>query len=89
MLSLAGAPLTVTLGARAQSGRGAVVFSRKGSAAVALDLFDLAGRRLATLAPEAVADGVRWSWDGRDESGRRVGPAWSSPARATAAPARA
>jgi hypothetical protein len=41
---------------------------------VALDLFDLAGRRLATVAPEAFADGVRWSWDGRDESGRRVTP---------------
>ena len=69
-----GSPLTVTLGARPNPARGPVLFSRKGSAPVALDLFDLAGRRLATIAPEAVAGGVRWSWDGRDESGRRAAP---------------
>jgi hypothetical protein len=74
MLELSGPPLTVTLGARPNPARGPVLFSRKGSATVALDLFDLAGRRLATVAPEAFADGVRWSWDGRDESGRRVTP---------------
>ena len=74
MLQLAGMPLTVTLGARPHPARGPVLFSRKGSATVALDLFDLAGRRLATVAPEAVPDGVRWSWDGRDESGRRAAP---------------
>ena len=51
-----------------------MLFSRKGSATAALDLFDLAGRRLATVAPEAVSDGARWSWDGRDESGHRAGP---------------
>jgi hypothetical protein len=74
MLQLAGTPLGVTLGARPNPARGSVFFSRKGSATVALDLFDLAGRRLATVAPEAVSGGVRWSWDGRDESGRRAGP---------------
>ena len=74
ILQLSGAALTVTLGARPNPARGPVLFSRKGSATVALDLFDLAGRRLATVAPEAVADGVRWSWDGRDQSGRRAGP---------------
>ena len=74
MLELSGPPLTVTLGARPNPARGPVLFSRKGSATVALDLFDLAGRRLATVAPEAFADGARWSWDGRDESGRRVMP---------------
>ena len=74
MVALSGAPLTVTLGARPNPARGAVVFSRKGSGAVALDVFDLAGRRLATVAPE-VGDGwQRWSWNGRDESGRRAGP---------------
>ena len=74
MLSLTGAPLTVTLGAHPNPARGPVLFSRKGSATAALDLFDLAGRRLATVAPEAVSDGARWSWDGRDESGHRAGP---------------
>jgi hypothetical protein len=74
MLQLSGPALTVTLGVRPNPARGPVLFSRKGSATVALDLFDLAGRRLATVAPEAVPDGVRWSWDGRDESGRRAAP---------------
>ncbi len=74
LFSLSGAPLAVTLGARPNPARGAVVFSRKGSAAVALDLFDLAGRRLATVAPEVGAGWQRWSWNGRDESGRRAGP---------------
>ena len=74
MFSLSGVPLTVTLGAHPNPARGAVVFSRKGSAAVALDLFDLAGRRLATVAPEVGAGWQRWSWDGRVESGRRAGP---------------
>jgi hypothetical protein len=74
MLSLSGPPLTVTLGARPNPARGAVLFSRKGSAPVALDLFDLAGRRLATVAPETFSDGVRWNWDGRDDSGRRASP---------------
>ena len=74
MLRLAGSALTVTLGARPNPARGPVVFSRKGSATVVLDLFDLAGRRLATVTPEAVGSGVLWSWDGRDESGRRAGP---------------
>jgi hypothetical protein len=74
MLQLSGMPLTVTLGARPNPARGPMLFSRMGSATVALDLFDLAGRHLATVAPEVVADGVRWSWDGRDESGRRAGP---------------
>jgi hypothetical protein len=74
MLSLSGSPLTVTLGARPNPSRGPVFFSRKGAAKVALDLFDLAGRRLATVAPESFSDGVRWIWDGRDESGRRAAP---------------
>jgi hypothetical protein len=73
LLSLAGAPLAVTLGASPNPTRGAVVFSRGATrAAVALDLFDLAGRRLATLRPAAAGDGQRWSWDGRDGAGRRV-----------------
>jgi hypothetical protein len=74
MLNLSGALLTVTLGAHPNPSRGPVLFSRKGSATVALDLFDVAGRRLATVAPEPIANGVRWKWDGRDESGRLAGP---------------
>jgi hypothetical protein len=74
MLSLTGPQLTVTLGARPNPTRGPVLFSRKGSSMVVLDLFDLAGRRLARVAPEAVSDGVCWNWDGRDESGHRAAP---------------
>jgi hypothetical protein len=72
--TLSGPSLTVMLGAHPNPARGPVLFSRKGSAMVALDLFDLVGRRLASVAPEVVFDGVRWSWDGRDESGHRAGP---------------
>ena len=75
MLSLAGAPLAVTLGAAPNPGRGPVAFTRGGLvAAVALDLFDASGRRLATLQPVPFGDGQRWTWDGRDAGGRRVEP---------------
>jgi hypothetical protein len=74
LIALSGTSLTVSLGARPNPSYGPVVFSRKGSAAVALDLFDLAGRRLATLTPELGGGWVHWSWDGRDESGRRAAP---------------
>jgi hypothetical protein len=82
LLSLAGSPLAVNLGATPNPSRGAVVFSRADGAptqsvgrAVALDLFDLAGRRLTTLQPAAGAGGSQhWSWDGRDDAGCRVEP---------------
>jgi hypothetical protein len=51
---------------------GAVSFSRGGSRACVLDVFDAAGRRLATLAPSVGATGVSWTWDGRDASGRLI-----------------
>jgi len=74
ILSLADAQLAVSLGATPNPSRGAVVFTRGGAPAVALDLFDLAGRRLASLAPVAAGNGQRWTWNGRDDSGRRVEP---------------
>ena len=75
LFSLAGARLTLALGAAPNPSRGAVAFSRAGTAPAALEVFDVAGRRLATLRPTTGADGgQRWSWDGRDDSGRRVGP---------------
>jgi hypothetical protein len=52
--------------------RGAVSLARTGRAPVALDLFDVTGRRLATLAPQADAMGTTWVWDGRDASGHEV-----------------
>ncbi len=74
MLDLSGSALTVALGARPNPARGQVIFSRSGAGTVALDVFDLAGRRLATLAPRCVGGTVSWSWDGRDEAGHRAGP---------------
>lgn len=52
--------------------RGAVTFSRFGSSTALLDVFDAAGRRLASVAPVATATSVSWTWDGTDASGRSV-----------------
>jgi hypothetical protein len=52
--------------------RGAAQFARAGAASAALDLYDVAGRRIATLAPSALGSETRWSWNGTDETGRRV-----------------
>jgi hypothetical protein len=54
--------------------RGALVLSRGGISAAPLDLFDAAGRRLATLSAEPSGATTRWRWNGRDLSGRRAGP---------------
>ena len=73
MQSLAGAAVRpgslVLLG---DGAHGAVRLARAGRSPVALDLFDVTGRRLATLAPWADANGASWVWDGRDASGRQV-----------------
>jgi hypothetical protein len=52
--------------------RGAVRLSRAGHGPAPLDLYDLAGRRVATVAPLADALGSTWLWDGRDATGREV-----------------
>ncbi len=54
--------------------RGAIRFSLARAAAVPLDLFDAAGRRIATLVPSTFGAGVEWTWDGTDARGGRVGP---------------
>jgi hypothetical protein len=51
---------------------GAVSFSRFGTRAAVLDVFDAAGRRLASVPPTLGSNGVAWSWDGTDRSGRPV-----------------
>jgi len=51
---------------------GAVTFSRFGAGSALVDVFDAAGRRLATLAPTTGANDVAWSWDGNDRTGRPV-----------------
>lgn len=62
-----GARLTV-----APLAHGAVSFSRFGTSAAVLDVYDTAGRRLASVSPAVGANGVSWSWDGTDRSGRPV-----------------
>ena len=66
----AGPPLRVSF---ANPIGGAVGFASSGFHSAPVDLFDLQGRRVASLTPSAAAGGTVWSWDGRDESGRAVG----------------
>jgi hypothetical protein len=54
-----------------QVARGAIVFSRGGTDAAALEVFDITGRVLVTLAPTVQAGSVSWTWDGRDADGTR------------------
>ncbi len=65
------APLRVISG-DALASRGAVRFGRGGANAVALEVFDITGRRLATVPPSATRSGIEWSWDGRDSQGRAI-----------------
>jgi hypothetical protein len=78
-LELAGAPpsLTAMIAFPNPTRGGQVVNFRamlEGASAPPLDLFDLAGRRVASL-PGAVLDGATtWRWDGRGASGRPMPP---------------
>lgn len=56
----------------ARASRGAVRFGRSGSLLVALDVFDVSGRRVATVSPTAASNSIEWAWDGRDTHGRAV-----------------
>ncbi len=55
--------------------RGTASFARGGAGAAVLDIFDVSGRRVASLAPFVNAGGCAWSWDGRGASGAQVGAA--------------
>ena len=52
--------------------RGAVSFSRFGTHAAVLDVFDTAGRRLASVEPALGGSSVAWNWDGRTRAGGLV-----------------
>ena len=52
--------------------RGAVSFSRSGGHTGALDVYDIGGRRVATLSPSGTGSLVTWRWDGRDATGQMV-----------------
>ena len=49
--------------------RGAMSFRRGGESAAPIDLFDVSGRRVASLTPTPLAEGWQWRWDGRDDQG--------------------
>ena len=51
----------------------AVSFIRSGDAGEALEIYDLGGRRVATLQPAGGTGVVTWRWDGRDQHGAPVG----------------
>jgi hypothetical protein len=46
--------------------------ARGGAGAATLDVFDVAGRKVASVEPIADANGVHWSWDGRAATGERI-----------------
>ena len=60
----------VALRAAPNPGRGPLRFTRTAETQAPLDLFDLAGRRVATVAAFAHAGVTEWIWDGRDASGK-------------------
>ncbi len=66
---------SITPGARltaAPLARGAVTFSRFGTSAAVLDVYDAAGRRLASVQPTPGPNSVAWTWSGTDRAGRAV-----------------
>jgi len=73
LLGLAGPGLA--LAAAPNPTRGWTQFSRAGVTTAPLDLFDLSGRRVASLAPSSISGGTLWIWSGRDASGRSIGAA--------------
>jgi hypothetical protein len=52
--------------------RGAVTFSRFGTGAAILDVFDAAGRRVASVDPVAGMTSVSWTWGGTDATARAL-----------------
>ncbi len=74
MLRLAGVVQSPPILVSPNPTRGALRFTLADAKAVPLDLFDAAGRRIATLAPQQTLSGVEWSFEGTDASGRAVAP---------------
>ena len=71
--ALAGAPVAVTpLRVATADDHGAVMLSRNGPGLATLDVYDVTGRRLASVPPTADASGCHWNWNGRDANGAPV-----------------
>ncbi len=77
LAGLAAGPLPVALAPSANPVRGAVEFLRSGSSGAALDLFDVSGRRLATVMPSSVSGATVWRWDGVAGGQRFAGPVFA------------
>lgn len=73
MLNLADAPTLASGIVVTSASHGQVALARNGSTAADLDVFDVAGRRVAQLIGVRDAAGCHWNWDGRDASGSRIG----------------
>jgi hypothetical protein len=71
MLELAESEIAAPTGLAASPNpaRGPVTFQRAGGNPAPVDLYDAAGRRIATLHPTAASGAAHWSWDGRDRNG--------------------
>ena len=63
-----------TLHASPSITHGRVQFQRSRGAPQPLDVYDVAGRPVASLQPVAADGIVTWNWDGRDGRGRAVAP---------------
>ena len=75
MTSLQGAPIAGGwLTGFPNPTRGALSFRRAGGPAHSLELFDVSGRRVASVAPTPLATGWQWRWDGQDERGSAAAP---------------
>ncbi len=74
MSALAELKLPTTLAAWPNPSRGAVTFSRSGDTPRPVDVFDVTGRRVATIVPQTWAAGWEWRWDGRADGGRELAP---------------
>jgi len=70
VLELSGSAEIMSLASYPNPARGTVRFYRAGSDATPLDLFDVGGRRVASVAPTQAGNVVQWAWDGRDAEGR-------------------
>jgi hypothetical protein len=70
--ALASAPVAATpLRVVAATAGGAVLLARNGAGAAVLDLYDVRGRRVASVVPSVDAGGCQWSWDGREAGAAR------------------
>lgn len=73
MVALAGAaPRPGALVLVGDASRGEAHFARPGWSPALLDLYDVTGRRIASVAPQSDANGSAWTWNGRDAAGQSV-----------------